>query len=495
MSSQKTPKSPNLSPTMDLEQSFFQVLAFHSSDQPHAIQPSEASSPISPMTEQTARKRPPPRAHPEIYTPINMSTACASMIRRLSAVISGEPPSLKVTKPSEAGLSNSNASRSSSVSNRTRKLLRGSWSRSVSASSEDAELQQEDNVDRNRKRESSRHWLDIRRRRKMRSDRQSSTNSEDAPFDVPSATPIQNTARTSEATPKETPILNTPQTSEAIPKPKEDPILVESSPRHETPALLEVNQKSGFYHRAKSRLGLSQEPNDSAHEHQRTKTFTGEVLERAATMLREISDKMLTTPSSTTSGSNKSSRSNLSWHTHSARLIPFYSRIRSSSSSSVHNERMGNAPQTSPNPQAMYTGSDSKQYLCVEISNPDGPTYLPSEARRICTPPSPKSTLNRKLRGFFFDYNAPLTPSSDVVESHPLASRGRRKEGRSEIDWYRVKLAADEANDAQHPFELNVPEHLPNSPLCPKNPKHRSGGKGVCVYHGRNKAIQTPLEE
>lgn len=34
-------------------------------------------------------------------------------------------------------------------------------------------------------------------------------------------------------------------------------------------------------------------------------------------------------------------------------------------------------------------------------------------------------------------------------------------------------------------FEFNTPEHLPSSPLCPKNPKHKSGGTGICVYHGR----------
>lgn len=36
-------------------------------------------------------------------------------------------------------------------------------------------------------------------------------------------------------------------------------------------------------------------------------------------------------------------------------------------------------------------------------------------------------------------------------------------------------------------FEFDLPEHLPNSPMCPANKKHRSGGTGVCVYHGRRK--------
>ena len=35
------------------------------------------------------------------------------------------------------------------------------------------------------------------------------------------------------------------------------------------------------------------------------------------------------------------------------------------------------------------------------------------------------------------------------------------------------------------PFNLNIPEHLPNSPLCPRHPLFVGKGNGVCVYHGR----------
>lgn len=38
-----------------------------------------------------------------------------------------------------------------------------------------------------------------------------------------------------------------------------------------------------------------------------------------------------------------------------------------------------------------------------------------------------------------------------------------------------------------HAFEINVPDHLPNSPLCPANPMHPSKGQGVCPMHGRNR--------
>lgn len=481
MSSQKTTRSPKPSPTEDLEQSFFRVLAFRSFDQHNPIISSEASSPISPMTQRTARKRPPLKSQSEASylfrnSPIYESTASSSSIR-VSEVISGEPPLLKVTKPSEAGRSNSNDSRSSSISTHARNLLKGSWSRSASASTLETKLLQATKIGCSKKRESSTHRLDIRIRRKVKSDGQGRADSEDTSFDVPYATPVQNTPRTSEA------------------NPKGNSVHLATSLRHDEPALLEPIQKGGFYCRAKRRLALGQESSHSTYEDHGTKTFTGELLERATTMLRDVSDKMMTTPSSTTSGSNQSSRSYFGWHTHSARLIPFYFSIRASSSSSIHNARMGNAPQASPIQQTMYIGSDSKQYPRVELTNPDGPSYLPSEARRVNTPPSPKTMSGKHLRGFFFDYNAPYerTPSPDAVEGHPLDSSERRKQRSSGVDWYRVKLAADEAKDEQLSFELNVPEHLPNSPLCPKNPKHRSGGKGVCVYHGRNKAI--PVEK
>jgi hypothetical protein len=28
---------------------------------------------------------------------------------------------------------------------------------------------------------------------------------------------------------------------------------------------------------------------------------------------------------------------------------------------------------------------------------------------------------------------------------------------------------------------------LPSSPLCPANGRHKSGGTGLCVYHGRRR--------
>lgn len=50
-------------------------------------------------------------------------------------------------------------------------------------------------------------------------------------------------------------------------------------------------------------------------------------------------------------------------------------------------------------------------------------------------------------------------------------------------------LAEDDDDDDEVVlgFENDVPDHLPSSPLCPLHPKHKSGGKAICLMHGRYK--------
>jgi hypothetical protein len=42
-------------------------------------------------------------------------------------------------------------------------------------------------------------------------------------------------------------------------------------------------------------------------------------------------------------------------------------------------------------------------------------------------------------------------------------------------------------------FPLCVPEHLPNSPLCPANSKHASKGTGVCVVSVHTSDVQVDV--
>ncbi|KAL8963380.1 MAG: hypothetical protein Q9193_000353 [Seirophora villosa] len=246
---------------------------------------------------------------------------------------------------------------------------------------------------------------------------------------------------------------------------------------------------------------------------------TQQALHLAGSALRELAEKQKLTPpsGSTTSTSNVSALSIAGRPKHSrGKLRPGYRRRHTghSSSSSVLREAMGKVPVGTPDSDCMYMGSDAQQYFRVELTDAGAPTYLPSEARRIGTPPLPQA--GSKLRGFFFDYNAPQSPEEQATTakntagpssrqagllsaaSRPTTPRSpgaRLARGDTNVEWFRVKVAVDEVTEERDKFELNVPEHLPSSPLCPRHPKHRSGGKGVCVYHGRNKSVMDEDEE
>jgi hypothetical protein len=130
-------------------------------------------------------------------------------------------------------------------------------------------------------------------------------------------------------------------------------------------------------------------------------------------------------------------------------------------------------------------------------------SYLAGEARRIGTPPSPpmKSSKATRMTGYFWDMGAASYEASQgnelrsafTIPPLPLCATTTTHSDTSttEKDWYRVRLDQimdeDDVYDSEELgiFEWDIPEHLPSSPLCPLNPKHRGGGKGICVYHGR----------
>ncbi|RYO77173.1 hypothetical protein DL766_000826 [Monosporascus sp. MC13-8B] len=60
--------------------------------------------------------------------------------------------------------------------------------------------------------------------------------------------------------------------------------------------------------------------------------------------------------------------------------------------------------------------------------------------------------------------------------------------GNGKKEWWEVRVPVPSYEDvAPSAFRFDLPEHLPSSPMCPANKKHKSGGTGVCVYHGRRK--------
>ncbi|KAI1639813.1 hypothetical protein F4809DRAFT_638185 [Biscogniauxia mediterranea] len=83
------------------------------------------------------------------------------------------------------------------------------------------------------------------------------------------------------------------------------------------------------------------------------------------------------------------------------------------------------------------------------------------------TKPKTKTKKNTESCKEWWEVPAPV-PASHPLYAHLTPSS------------YAAMAAADT-------FEFDVPEHLPSSPMCPTNKRHRSGGTGVCVYHGRRK--------
>ncbi|KAI1353711.1 hypothetical protein F5Y01DRAFT_275981 [Xylaria sp. FL0043] len=84
--------------------------------------------------------------------------------------------------------------------------------------------------------------------------------------------------------------------------------------------------------------------------------------------------------------------------------------------------------------------------------------------------------------------------SNDVGTPSPPPRRARKEQRHACKEWWEVSVPTSYAEiDQRMPFKLDVPEHLPSSPMCPANKRHKSGGTGVCVYHGRAKSrVGTP---
>ncbi|KAI1210946.1 uncharacterized protein F4807DRAFT_44209 [Annulohypoxylon truncatum] len=178
--------------------------------------------------------------------------------------------------------------------------------------------------------------------------------------------------------------------------------------------------------------------------------------------------------------------------------------VTSSVSSSVRDVLRGRTPFTSPVSEIDRFNSFSAQF-------PGG------EATRIKTPPIRESGHRAgRPRSFFFDISTPpaRATSSGSSEEHiepyntPLPTaiierdeqdkgeprnemekeRGREKRDLGDKEWWEVPVAVPRYGEmAPSSFEFDMPEHLPSSPMCPANTRHKSGGTGVCVYHGRRK--------
>ncbi|KAF5708359.1 hypothetical protein FMUND_10630 [Fusarium mundagurra] len=153
----------------------------------------------------------------------------------------------------------------------------------------------------------------------------------------------------------------------------------------------------------------------------------------------------------------------------------------SSVTSSVREILKGETPP--PSAASSYT---SLHVNCVNGQFPGG------EARRIKTPPLAEDTASGRPRSFFTET---VPPTEDDGMGSPSRRNSLQTVRRQSIvadtyEWWEKmpkKPVRRSPFQDRPPFEFQLPEHLPSSPMCPTNEKHVSGGTGVCVYHGRRK--------
>lgn len=249
----------------------------------------------------------------------------------------------------------------------------------------------------------------------------------------------------------------------------------------------------------------------------RTATVLKEVAEVLEQIARQNSDpnKLLVDPQQT------QQRRGL-FHSHRRRSSDSHNSLLSLTDS-VRELLMGKTPLVTPQSEGRYIASDGKVYENVNLGNKDAPTYLPSEATRIRTPPLSGETSETGHGSFFFfdasppsdESKAPSSrePSTKIPSDDPLEAKrtGSLPESGKQSPVYssnssngshdRISRLRDmwefgtkrDSKGKKSEFELDVPEHFPNSPLCPGNPQHKSGGTGICVYHGRNLQLRRKL--
>ncbi|MCJ1297859.1 accessory factor associated with RNA polymerase II [Hypocenomyce scalaris] len=261
--------------------------------------------------------------------------------------------------------------------------------------------------------------------------------------------------------------------------------------RHEIPELQVPVVKlgmEGLYRRTKRYLGLKRRPvSKSELDLLDPATETDDMLNGVSNVLKDQQEKILIAFDGRSSGSSLSTTAKMS---RPPRILPSSHKAGVSNSSSFPDGCMSKPPQNTRGPATLYRGSDDKEYFKVELSAPNAPTFLPSEATKISTPPStPSGTKTGKCWGLFFALDAVSEGENlprrqaDIDKPKVIPTDGDT-DADTVSNWFRVSVGFETLDDQ---FQLQVPEHLPNSPLCPRHPKHKSGGTGICVYHGRRR--------
>lgn len=459
-------------PVTDSEQLFSRAWALQS--RKREISSSQCSSPVSPKAtgSRSREKRPLHRkAYSEASVDVREDRSEAFLASHSTELVSiVENRVLAPTDANrlpEAGAPDLNTSRKSSISERARRLFGLNSSSKTPNVRTDNETSKDNRPSLRWKRQISGRWIEVRIGRKSKSSEQSWAGSTDS---IP---PISDVALEVGVVQNEdlTGVSSQSDDIEQISKGRKA--------SHAT-------RIGGLYGRAKRRIGLQQRSEEPIPKRlARTNTHTFDVLQRVSSILRDIPETTRTSPDISRTASSQTING---LHKRRTRRFPFSHRSPFSSSSSIRRLRMGISPRNTPDAQEMYLGSDGNTHPVVEMTSRDGPAYLPSEARRIGTPPLTSGSPGLR-QGFFLDeYTSSDSTSSPKADGKQQVNGNGDQEsnGNAEADLYRARFVAEKAKDAQFQFDFNVPDHLPNSPLCPRHPKNRhTGGKGICVHHGR----------
>jgi len=494
MPSIKRPNAPDRLPSADFGDLFFKPRALRTSEARSAVtNPSPLTTPGNVVIHRRAFRSSEgsksysssPLASPAILTthrrPLHAvrseSSTRSAFSRETSEAIEEEP----------IPLGRSTSSAVSSVSNRARKSVTGSDPHGPSPVTSDERAPREARAGFKWTRDFLGGWLEIRVGRQRVSGGEEANEQarlESDEFRLPS----------NKASTIHLPLSHSTTTADSAGHDSGQPLLPETPDSFESASTLEP-LKEGLYCRTKRRLGLKHGP-ISPYIEPRSRTPTGAVLDRVTSTLRFLPARNLTG-----STSAATSVSNLSIAAPRRRRERPGHRSGLSASSSVRDLMMGNPPAGTPEPELMYTGSDSNKYLSVDLTQPDAPAFLPSEARRINTPPLPGEGSGEIIsRSFFFDYQNPAEGDLETFPRRAFHSPHAAdivRISRDGEEWYRVKLDAIESatTASQEEPDHSIPEHFPNSPLCPRNPKHKSGGTGTCPFHGRNKSTPPDVDQ
>ena len=431
------------------------------------------NSPLASPSPLVARQRPKQAERRSYHS--DVSAASPRESSNISSPSYGFP---LVIEEEPVPLKNRTASESSSVSSRTRRLL-GLPGIRITPGAGSEQPPNKARIGFKWKREFSGRWLEIRIGRKEQSAEHSvQASGEATPIPLPPGSIISlplSKASTSIDLGGHDRSSNAASDQRLLPESRD-------SLRYAT-----LTPREGLYCRTKRVLGLKHGPIEPKTPDSLERTSTDNLLDRVSSTLRFLPDRRTPSPSSAASVSNLSIAAPR-WQ----RIMSRHGKVGLSTTSSIRDMLMGKPPIQTPEPEAMYTASDSTKHLAVTLTE-EGAAFLPSEARRIHTPPLPTDALSpgiRKMRGFFFDYDAPPAPDSPDrsgagANAAPVVGGPRR-----DSDWYRVKMHAIDAEaQTREQLAVSVPEHLPNSPLCPRHPRHPSGGTGDCPYHGRNPSL------